>query len=71
MTPAELHLSRLVSCPTPWGHRNNLTYTITPGAGYKILIVGVDGTSEGVITTYNFTNVTANHTIRAYFVTIP
>jgi len=45
------------------------TYTITPGPGYKILYVQVDGSSKGAITTYTFTNVTYNHTINAYFVT--
>jgi hypothetical protein len=48
---------------------DNLTYTITPGPGYKILNVWVDGSSKGAITTYSFTNVTANHMIKAYFVT--
>jgi ABC-type transporter MlaC component len=43
------------------------TYTITPMAGYHILDVQVDGVSVGAVTTYTFTNVTANHTIAATF----
>ena len=43
------------------------TYTITPTAGYHIVDVQVDGTSVGAVTTYAFTNITANHTISAIF----
>jgi hypothetical protein len=43
------------------------TFTITPNIGYQILSVIVDGASKGAVTTYTFTNVTANHTINAYF----
>ncbi|GAB7027328.1 malectin domain-containing carbohydrate-binding protein [Geotalea toluenoxydans] len=44
------------------------TYTIIPGSGYKISAVTVDGTSVGAVSTYTFSNVTANHTIAAAFV---
>jgi len=44
------------------------TFTITPNAGYKIKDVKVDGVSVGAVSTYTFTNVTANHTISATFV---
>ena len=33
---------------------------------YKLLNVVVDGTSQGIITSYTFTNITANHSITAY-----
>ncbi|GAB1417969.1 hypothetical protein MASR2M12_07340 [Bacteroidales bacterium] len=47
------------------------TFSITPNAGYKISNVIVDGTSVGVVPTYTFNNVTANHTISASFVVTP
>ena len=43
------------------------TYMITPSAGYQVRSVIVDGANRGAITTFTFTNVTANHTINAYF----
>jgi hypothetical protein len=43
------------------------TYTITPGSGYRISSVTVDGTSIGAVSSYTFSNVTANHTITASF----
>ncbi len=43
-------------------------YTITPLSGYKISDVKVDGTSVGTPSTYSFYDVTASHTIVAYFV---
>jgi hypothetical protein len=46
---------------------NSQTFTITPNAGYKIVNVVVDGSSVGVVSTYTFWNVTANHTISASF----
>ncbi|MBK9478009.1 MAG: PKD domain-containing protein [Bacteroidetes bacterium] len=46
---------------------SNLTYTITPNSCYQILDVLVDGVSQGAISTYTFTNVTAAHTISASF----
>ena len=42
-------------------------FTITPNANYRILDVGVDGASVGMMSAYTFTNVTANHTITAVF----
>ena len=45
----------------------NLAFTITPNAGYDVADVLVDGASVGAVTTYTFTNVTANHTIAASF----
>jgi len=43
------------------------SYTITPSTGYKIAAVTVDGVSKGALSTYSFSNVTANHTIAASF----
>ena len=43
------------------------TYTITPDACYSVASVLVDGISVGAVTTYTFTNVSANHTISATF----
>jgi hypothetical protein len=45
-------------------------YTITPAVGYVIDDVTVDGTSVGVVTSYTFTNVTADHTIDVVFTAI-
>ena len=49
---------------------DSITYTITPAPGYKIVNVLVDSSSKGSITSYTFTNVTANHTITPTFVPI-
>ncbi len=43
------------------------TFTITPKTGYKVAGVTVDGSSAGAVTSYTFTNVTANHSISATF----
>ena len=45
----------------------NQTFTITPAADYHVADVLVDGVSVGAVTSYTFTNVTANHTIAASF----
>jgi hypothetical protein len=45
----------------------SITFTIAPDAGFQVSGVIVDGAQKGAITTYTFTNVTANHTIKAYF----
>ncbi|MBO4876345.1 MAG: T9SS type A sorting domain-containing protein, partial [Bacteroidales bacterium] len=46
-------------------------YTITPNEGYMISDVTVDGQSVGSVSSYSFTNVTADHTISVTFVEIP
>jgi hypothetical protein len=46
----------------------NQSFTIAPAPGYQVAGVSVDGVSVGAVTTYNFTNLTANHTIMATFV---
>lgn len=43
------------------------TFTITPDAGYDIADVLVDEGSVGAVSSYTFTNVTANHTIAASY----
>ncbi len=48
----------------------NQAFTITANAGYGIQDVLVDAASVGAVGTFNFTNVTANHTIAASFVDI-
>ena len=45
----------------------NQSFSITPNSGYHVANVLVDGGSVGAVTTYAFTNVTANHTISAGF----
>jgi beta-lactamase superfamily II metal-dependent hydrolase len=42
-------------------------FTITPAAHYHVADVLVDGGSVGVVTSYTFPNVAANHTISASF----
>ncbi len=43
------------------------SFTISPNAGYHVDSVIVDGANTGTGSNYMFTNVTANHTIRAVF----
>ena len=45
------------------------SFTITPASGYKAAAVTLDGVSVGEVTSYTFSNVTANHTIAASFAT--
>lgn len=49
----------------------NVTFQIQPDSGYMVEDVLVNGVSTGAITTYTFTNVTANGTIKATFKLIP
>jgi hypothetical protein len=44
------------------------TYAIIPRSGYKVRYVLIDGINYGALTSYAFTNVTAGHTIKAYFI---
>jgi Tfp pilus tip-associated adhesin PilY1 len=43
-------------------------FDITPNSGYGISDVTVDGVSQGAVSTYTFSGVTADHTITASFV---
>ena len=45
----------------------NQSYSIAGDTGYHIDSVLVDGVNQGAIASYDFTNVTANRTIAAYF----
>ena len=46
---------------------DSTTFAITPDVGYHIVDVLIDGTSVGPVTSYQFTNVDADHTISATF----
>jgi hypothetical protein len=46
---------------------SNLTVAIMPALGYHVAGVTVDGVSVGAVSSYTFTNVSANHTIAATF----
>ena len=50
-------------------HGASQTFTITPITGYQISNLTVDGTSVGVVSSYTFENVTAEHSISATFST--
>jgi len=52
---------------TTVNYGSSQTYTITPDTGYRIADVLVNGESVGTVTSYTFTYVQANHTIRALF----
>ncbi|MCJ7424733.1 hypothetical protein MUP01_10775 [Candidatus Bathyarchaeota archaeon] len=43
------------------------SFTITANGGYQISNVLIDGSSQGAISSYSFTNVQADHTISAQF----
>ncbi len=45
----------------------SLTLSVAPATGYAISGVTVDGASVGKVSSYTFSNVTANHTISATF----
>ncbi|MEM7572345.1 MAG: malectin domain-containing carbohydrate-binding protein [Bacteroidota bacterium] len=47
------------------------SFTITPDPGFEIADVLVDGNTVGAVGTYDFTNVTADATIEAFFSAIP
>ena len=46
---------------------SNPSYTITPAAHNHVVAVIVDGVNQGAISSYTFSNVTADHTIEATF----
>jgi uncharacterized repeat protein (TIGR02543 family) len=46
---------------------NSQTFTFTPNTGYEIDQVVVDGVNQGAISSYTFSNITANHTISVTF----
>jgi hypothetical protein len=46
---------------------DSLAFTMTPDVGYYVLDVLVDGASVGPVSSYTFTNITADHTIDVSF----
>jgi hypothetical protein len=46
------------------------SYAITPGTGYRVNYVAVNGASVGALSSYTFSNVRQNYTIKADFVPI-
>src|SRR5205823_6044624 len=53
---------------TPVNYGGGQSYTINPSTGYHVSDVLVDGGSVGAVTSYDFTNISANHSISASFV---
>ena len=51
-------------------HEADQTFTITPDSHYQVVDVVVDNVSVGAVSTYTFTNVTADHTIHATFAVV-
>lgn len=50
---------------------DNQSFSMTPAGGYQVGNVLVDGIPVGAVTSYEFTDVHANHTIHASFELIP
>ena len=48
---------------------DNLTFSINPNSGYHIVDVKIDSTPIGIVSSYTFTNIHANHLITATFST--
>ena len=53
--------------PQTVAYGSDATFTITPGIGYHVADVFVDGVSVGAVSSYTMHNVTANRTISATF----
>jgi len=49
------------------GYGDSLTVTVTPDSGYFVTDVRVDSVSVGVVPSYTFTNITADHLLEASF----
>lgn len=52
------------------GHGQNQAFNFIPSSGYQILIVIVNGVEVGTPSSYSFSNVTSNQTIRVEFTPI-
>jgi hypothetical protein len=50
---------------------SGITFTIAAGSGYEIADVIVDNQSKGVVTSYTFNDIAADHTISATFDAVP
>lgn len=48
----------------------NQTFAMIPNTGYEVQNVYIDGNSVGALTSYTFTNVTANHQIHVTFIQV-
>jgi mannose/cellobiose epimerase-like protein (N-acyl-D-glucosamine 2-epimerase family) len=59
------------SGPTTVSEGASQTFAVTPQTGFRIANVLVDGVSAGAITSYTFSNVTADHSISAVFRQVP
>lgn len=59
--------SILPSGPVLVDEGSNQSFSITPAGGFEVADVLVDGSSVGAVTSYEFINVTANHTIEVSF----
>jgi hypothetical protein len=59
------------NAPQTVNHGANTTFTIAANIGFVIADVKVDGASVGIVASYTFNNVTANHTIEATFAATP
>lgn len=57
----------IVCVPPVVDYGSGSTCTITPDIGYHVLDVLVDGLTVGPLSTYTFTNVTADHAVSAAF----
>ena len=66
VTPAPVHGSIVSANGTSVNYGNGLTFVVTADAGYHIVDVMVDGVSKGAVTSWDFTNVQASHTISAH-----
>jgi len=56
-----------IAGPAAVNYGDSASYTIAPSVGYHVADVLVDGVSIGAVTSYNFSNVTASHTISVSF----
>ncbi|MGN6555083.1 MAG: hypothetical protein ACTHLW_15355 [Verrucomicrobiota bacterium] len=56
---------------TQVSYQGNQTFSVTPNPGYGLAQVIIDGVNQGALSSFTFTNVTANHTISASFVSLP
>lgn len=52
---------------TSVNYGDSLTFTVTPDTGYHTVDVVVDGVSKGVVASWDFTDVQADHSITASF----
>jgi uncharacterized repeat protein (TIGR01451 family)/uncharacterized repeat protein (TIGR02543 family) len=55
------------STPQTVNYGSSITFTIAANTGYHTTDVRVDGVSQGVLSSYTFTNVVANHTITSAY----